>query len=349
MIIYILIIFFVCCYIYLEKKLIGRDALIIPVIFLSIIAALRNYTVGTDTPTYTLPFLKGLNFYSYTINPNIEIGYEYLVKLILLFTNNYSIYFFIISFFIIFLNFLVIKKYAVNYLFSIYLYIALGFYTIIYNPVRQSIAMAIVFMSLPYLLEKKLFKFCLIVYLASLFHISALIFIPIYFLLHLKLRIETKFVILFLGSTFLSKVLLIYLNNSNERYSNYTDIYLDNGDGRITVLFYSLLGFYIYLCGKKMRNNYIYANFEQLLICGLGISIPILFLGTDPSGPLRILNYFTWFFIFLLPYTVMLYSYKSRKFILILMVFFFFLYYLTIVNLFGGIVPYIINPSFEIF
>lgn len=65
---------------------------------------------------------------------------------------------------------------------SLYVYITLGFYLVSMNGIRQYLAAAIVFAGTKYLINGDWKKYMLVVLLASTFHQTALILIPIYFI-----------------------------------------------------------------------------------------------------------------------------------------------------------------------
>lgn len=73
-------------------------------------------------------------------------------------------------------------------LLSIYLLVAMTYYFIFLNAMRQMVGCAILLMSLPYSREKKFWRFAAVVGLASLFHSSCSLFILTYWLPDLHIR-----------------------------------------------------------------------------------------------------------------------------------------------------------------
>ena len=69
---------------------------------------------------------------------------------------------------------------------SLFVYIASGIYTVSMNGIRQSLAAAIIFAATKYILDGNFKKFLLVILLASTIHQTALIFIPIYFIVRRK-------------------------------------------------------------------------------------------------------------------------------------------------------------------
>lgn len=346
MIPYLIVLFFVMLITFIESKHLSRKAIIIPSFFLISLSSLRSNIIGTDSRTYTLAYDFNYDPYRYGFDPNIEYGYQLLDSIILNFSHNYFWLFFISSIFVIPAYLLTIKKLSINYYYSLLIFITFGFYTFFFNGLRQGIAMAFCFFSLPYLIEKRLIPYFILVFIAFMFHVSAVIMVPVYFLVNLKVRLEYKVLGCFIFSTLVSQILISYLAKGNSRYDNYTRE-ADQAGGYITLIFYALIGFIIFIVGRKIRyENLVFNKFEQIFLCGLALVFPIAFLGTDPSGPQRILYYFTSMCIFLIPYILRKYN---SILINILFVLFSILYFSIITMRFGDLYPYQINPIFEVF
>ncbi|MDE5413786.1 EpsG family protein [Alkalihalobacterium chitinilyticum] len=87
-------------------------------------------------------------------------------------------------------------KYSRFFELSLYVYITLGYFLVSMNGVRQYLAAAIVFIATKYLLEGKFKRYVLVVLLASTFHQSALILIPIYFIVRRPAWSKVTFILL---------------------------------------------------------------------------------------------------------------------------------------------------------
>ncbi|MCZ1179757.1 EpsG family protein [Acinetobacter pittii] len=343
---YILLLVLLISVVFVESFSLGRKAFWLPALFLIFFASIRSSSVGTDTVNYTYNFERSLNSMYYDFNNGMELGYQLLEYIILTCTDNYF-WLFLISSIVVVLSYLItIKKLSINYFYSIFIFITFGFYTFFFNGLRQGLAMSICFLGLPYLLEKRIIPYFTVVFIASMFHISALIMIPIYLLVNARFRLEYKVIACFIISILASQVLIGYLAQGNKRYEHYTQE-VDQAGGYITLLFYSLIGLVVYFSSKKNRSENIYFNkFEQIFLCGLALMFPIALLGTDPSGPQRILYYFTSMCIFLIPYILKKYN---SILINILFVLFSVIYFSMITMRFGDLYPYQINPIFEVF
>lgn len=343
---YIIILLIVLVVVHFEKVYLKRKAIIFPITVLVLFASIRSFNVGTDSIVYTEPYRLKYNPYYHGFNANVEYGYQFVDYWIMSFFSNYFWFFLFFSIFVVCLYITTMKRLSVNYLQSIFVYITFGFYTFFFNGLRQGIAMALFFFSLPYMLDRKIVIYFLIVCIASLFHISALMMIPLYFLIHLKIKIEWKVLYCFSLSLLSSQILIKYLAQSNVRYENYTQE-AEKAGGYITLAFYFLLGLLIYFFGNHIRKQEkLFSSFEQIYLCGLALVFPLALLGTDPSGPQRLLYYFASLTILIIPY---FFYYYRKIYVKLLFVFLSIIYFVLTTMRFGNLYPYSINPIFEIF
>ncbi len=111
-----------------------------------------------------------------------ELLHPILRKLLMTLTGDPQSYFFVTGFFIVGSYLYGFRKYAPNYNLAILLFYCIGGYFTAHNVTRQFIAVAIMLYSIRYIVEKKPVWFAFTVLIASGFHISCLIMIPLYFL-----------------------------------------------------------------------------------------------------------------------------------------------------------------------
>lgn len=343
---YFLLLSFVLFWILFERKVLNRRAFWIPLIVLSFFAGIRSYSVGTDSANYTRDFRSGLDVDSLESADFIEPGYQFLKYALLRLTNEYFWLFFITAFIVVYCYLIIIKKYSVNYLLSVFLFITLGVYTFFFNGLRQGLAMAVFALALPYLLEKRLIPYLAICILAALFHNSALFMVPFYFLVNLKVKPIYKISATFLGSLFVSRFLVNYISTTNDRYEGYATADQEGG-GYVTLGFYIIILFAIYVTSRiyKIRDKQFVQLFTFYAV-GVVFIIPIAMLGANPSGPQRLLAYFTWTLILILP-TIL--KKIDNIYITTLGVILFIIYFILTTSKFSNLVPYVINPIFEIF
>ncbi len=345
MVIYILLLLGVTLWILLEKKSLNRKAFWIPLTLLVMFASVRSYLVGTDTGSYTGNFRNSLSPEYYYFRNEIEYGYQILEYLLLNVTDNYFWLFFTCSLIVVGSYLYVLKKQSKDYFLSVFIFIAFGFYLFYFNGLRQGLAMAIVALATPYLINKNFIKFSFIIFLGSFFHKTALIMILFYFIIHLKIKLELKAVLVFFGSFAISGSVIQYLGDINEKYSGYSEISEQKG-GYLTLFFYFLISLVLYYFYKKYNlQDKKYYNLLQLHIYGVLFLIPVALLGSSPSGPQRLLFYFVWVSAILIPFIL---NKVNNKFVYLIFIFLAFLYY-TIVLGFGNLLPYRLNEIFRIF
>ena len=342
---YLFILGFVMFWIFLEKKSLNRKAFWIPLSVLTIFASIRSYLVGTDTGSYTANFRNSLHPEYYYFRDGVEYGYQLLEYYLLHITNNYFWLFLSCSIIVVGSYLYILKKQSTDYFLSVFIFITFGFYLFYFNGLRQGLAMAIVALATPYLINKNFIKFSLIIILASFFHKTALIMFVFYFIIHLKFKLELKAIFIFLGSFFISGPMVKYLGSFNEKYSSYAEVSEIKG-GYLTLLFYFLISVGSYIFYKiYMVKDKNYYNLMQLHIYGVLFLIPVALLGANPSGPQRLLFYFVWVSTLLIPFILKQFNNK------ILYLFFIFIslfYYIKFLG-FGNLLPYQLNELFRIF
>lgn len=168
------------------------------------------------------------------------------------------------------------QKYSI-YPWMLFLSIPIFFFNFT-SLIRQSVAVAIVFYSYKYIKNRNKKKYLTTIFIAYLFHSTALFILPQYFLYRLKLS-KRKLLLLFCAS-FLSKPLLIIILKSN-LFSKYR-IYITNsiGDGgKIIYYLIILLGILVLLFYEQLVRNKKNKYFINMIIIGCFIYIGLISLG----------------------------------------------------------------------
>lgn len=177
-----------------QYKLVGVDvAFWGAVIFPAAIAVLRGITVGADTKNYyayyedivQLHTWKDLSYYADKYL--IETGYMIYNKILGFFFESGQTITICNSILLFIALTVMIKKYSLKPILSLFLYITLGIYQTALNMIPSNIASLIVIGGFCFILERKLWKFLLIIVLAMQMHQSVFIFIALYILHSIKL------------------------------------------------------------------------------------------------------------------------------------------------------------------
>lgn len=162
---------------------------------LVLVAGLR-YRVGTDYVQYAL------NFNMYQLEP-IELFSQPAIHIIArisgILYDDYATWFLLMSLITIVPVMKTISKHSIAVGMSVILYLFLGCWHYSFNIVKQSAAAAILFATYPALRDRKLFRWCLACLVAATFHVSALLMIPVYFLVGAKITVKRTVLIISFG------------------------------------------------------------------------------------------------------------------------------------------------------
>lgn len=183
--------------------------ILIAVALMFCVHGLRDaYSVGIDTTTsYISQFestqkrdwdqLPGLSDWlgleeGYEDEPNSghtrNIGIRWAMKAVGVLTGeDYQNFIIVTSLFITVSFALFIYRFSPSPVQSILLYLGLLFYSFSFSALKQSIAMAIILLASIAIADRKPLWFILLTLLASMFHFPAIIFLPAYWIAHMKL------------------------------------------------------------------------------------------------------------------------------------------------------------------
>lgn len=228
----------------------------IVVFFLILQSGLRNLAVGSDTYQYFLRFqtvketswqniIKGFASFQ-----GKDPFYSLFQKVFQILSTNFQLYLlFVALIFMPSLGYFIFKnttkiRHALL-AFIIYMGNFYGFFSI--TGIRQTLATALVLLSFQFIKEKKLIWFILLVFIAGLFHISAFVFFPLYFIGQIK---KPK---LILGLAFFGFPLVMIFKNQlaaffvstlsmEDRFGLYAEQYIKGGSFVLTA-FHVILGF----------------------------------------------------------------------------------------------------------
>lgn len=178
------------------------------VILLLIFVAGLRYKVGMDYSAYYKHFENYLNTLPNAIRELDEPGYGILVWIATRFYYDGAAAIFIGSLVTVLLPLIVIYKYSDYLLMPTFLYITLGCWSGSFNGVRQYLAAAVLFCGYRYLREQNLIMYCIVVFIAFLFHRSALVFLLLYFVVYRDINIRNV-LILFISAS----ILLLFYEN----------------------------------------------------------------------------------------------------------------------------------------
>lgn len=314
--------------------------LLIPIV----ISGLRYY-VGTDYGSYVGIYNK---YYNYSLLELFESKTEFLFLIIIKIAsifNNYQATFFIMAILTVLIAYFSILNYkeklSLGFMFFIYLFM---YFTSSFNLVRQALAVVIVLYSYKFIFERNWKKFTIIILIAALFHVSALLFLPFYFVFDKENNNKKKYVrYIYIICTIL--VVFFYERMVNilssiaifEEYAMYTNEL--SAANREAILNFIILA--VILIFRKRLIKYDERN--ELYIFFYIISTILTLMGYITPYAKRIATYFGISSIFILASFPNIVKTKEQKVFIYFLIAFYVICYFTISAYIlkqGNVIPY---------
>lgn len=263
--------------------------------------------VGTDYKNYEYLVYSYVNGGS-TETDRLEPGFQLIFNIVSISSNSPRIFFLLTSFLILLFFFLGFLKYSRSLLLSIFLFVTLYYYFNSLNGVRQFLAMALVLcFSTRFLVEKNFLKYIISIIFAALFHVSALIMLPAYFL---NKKFDSRAVLLFLillPMVFISYDAAIgFIFN----YFSYYQVYSDYNSGSASAFIIIQLALII-LVFFSYRNNKQWTTEELVSLNFSIISLFFFVLSYKNIMFFRLGLFFSMYLLILVP--AALTEFKSSK------------------------------------
>ncbi len=147
-----------------------------------VLMAFRGESVGADTTSYIRLFDDVKSGQLEEADERMEVGYYWVSRFIADHLENVIWLFVITSLFTCVSIGRFIYRNAKDPALVLLFFVTLGFFQFALSGVRQTLAISITLWLYPYIRERRLIPFLLGVFVASLFHKSALLFLPAYFM-----------------------------------------------------------------------------------------------------------------------------------------------------------------------
>ncbi|WP_332628465.1 EpsG family protein [Halalkalibacter flavus] len=297
-----------------KSKVVKVLSTLVVIILPSFFFAVR-FGIGTDYFSYLRIFERINN----GIESRMEWGYFTLNYLVAKLNGNIEIVFFITAILMMAFVFYSIKSFN-NYFstgVSMFIFMLL-YYQMSFNTVRQALTMAIILYSIRFITERKLLKFIILVIFASSFHISALLFLPIYFIYGIignkkrKLFRYSLYILILIIIFSLGNLISPILNSSGnlEYYSKYLENENTNAGLGFIVRSLPFIAFGVYLF-KKDKFNSKFTIYFSIYMLSLLLKFTS-FIGADYIG--RVSWNFEIVLIILIPYYIRLLNKKRELF-----------------------------------
>jgi len=153
-------------------------------LFISLVLGLR-YDVGTDYMSYVRYFER----YFTGINPpDVESGFELINRIAIFLGADFWLVFLISA---LLINFFVLKTFkenSENYVLSVIILFGIGFIFFQTNGIRQAIAIAFTLYGSKYIVSRNLKSYIIFCVLGMMFHLTAFIMIPMYWIVNIKYK-----------------------------------------------------------------------------------------------------------------------------------------------------------------
>lgn len=296
-----------------------------------LVSGLRN-NIG-DTPFYMHSY-KINDFTWELIQSQDDIGFGVLQMILQRYSEDPQILIFTTAVITNVLIIIGLYKYSRLFELSIYVYITGGLFLVTMNGIRQCLATAIIFTATKYLIEGNWFKYILVVVLASFFHQSALILIPIYFLVRYRAWTKATLILLLfsaiivLGFDQFSSLLFSAIEDSQYGvYSNFNE----GGANILRVVVFAVPLVIAFFGREKLREIYPESDFIVNMAI-VGLSFMIISTGNWIFARFNI--YFELYQIILISWIVKVFREKDQKLVYyaILLCYFAYYYYECVIN-----------------
>lgn len=271
---------------------------------LFLVSALR-YDVGTD---YFYRYVPGFQWMMCGGQETYEKGFLLINKIVLLFTRDYAWLFILTSFLFCFFVYKAIYQQSEDIVYSILLLVVTTAYFISMNTVRQCVAVAIFLYATKYIKQEKFLKYLIWIIIAGTIHMSAYIYIPVYFLCKNKVKTQIMILIFIIVSkSVLTKIFIEII--SLTKYYGYFNSAFNTGefDFWTFAINFSILIF-CYVFYKQGKNDMEYKIFTNIQFISVSL---LLFSATIPLIS-RIIICFTFSQIIFLP---KIFNYIKNRFI----------------------------------
>ncbi len=309
-----------------------------------------RFEVGADWSSY-LEIYNKIGDTSLLVN-----GKEYLFLFINLIINKIGVGF---NFFIFFIflaafsaKYIFISRFNFNKPLALLIYFFTLFIVFDINGIRQGLAIGILFLTINFNQKRQFLNFSILVVCASLFHYTAIVYLPFYFISTLKFSPKKVFFIvtlIFLLAFFIEGFLInsvfgrLISTYENLQHYNY---YVDNSDTPVVdkfglaVISRLIILFVFVVNSHKLKIN---DTLKNLLLNSYIISILIfLLLSFNQDFANRLSYYFRFVEVILVPLIVYFENNRFKKIIYI--IFFFLIYFLSFVRIMiikdNGLLPY---------
>lgn len=260
-----------------------------------ILIAFKAETVGTDTISYLSSYKSARDFGMDSLSDfgfdRIEPGYTLLLWILARIHADEQFLSVITGLIVAYSLYKYIWQNASNRCMALYLFVTMGFFQFAMSGIRQTIAICISMLAYKYIKERKLFYFLGAIALASTFHKSVVVFLPIYYFANMEIT-RKKIAIMFTSMLILLFVAeKLILSVADVMDYNYGVENTDNG-----YIFFAIVLLITYLATKRRVRLIVSNKYNKMIINTNFISLSLWTLRLVSRTAERVSLYF-------MPYT----------------------------------------------
>lgn len=249
-------------------------------LILILFAAFRDASVGSDTSGYAAryAFLEGFSAYSHLFS--YEFAFTSLYILAHFISDNYWALLLLVATIVVSLYLRTITRLSLIPPLSIYLFITLGYYLFFFNGARQGIAAALFFYSYEAILKRNLRMYLVIGFVAGMFHTTAFLVLPLYFIFSLA-DVRKYTVLIAVGSAIgiiFIQDLLLAASTVSDRYEIYSQ---SATGGELITLFYVLNAVVLWYLRRIILTKYLsrYDFYLNIFLFGVSVFLIVYYSG----------------------------------------------------------------------
>lgn len=274
-----------------------------------LLLTLRHDFVGTDTHNYRWLYnaFENMSFQNALIHIK-DPGFVWFFQFVSGLGLSFRFILFIQAFFYISSLTYIIKRYSKIPTLSYWIFVTMGYF-IFATTMRQAIAISFTLISYDFIKRKKMWPFLICVGLASTFHLTALVFLPAYWIDKFKYNRKTLILILSIITSIIflrGRISTLVLSYANTNY-----VASSTGGYFLILFFVALL-----ILGIFYKKRFLIDDNNKMLFFMLAASLALIPIASVNPAFFRIANYYQVFVILYIPNLIISLKDKLMKFIL---------------------------------
>lgn len=264
---------------------------------LVLLLALRGVSVGVDLDGYLYSY-RMFESWHFIESNRFEVGYKYLNYVLQQLRMSEQLFIGLVALLTLWPIGRMIGRYSAMPVVSFLLFIACNFYSFTFSGLRQAIAFSLIVWSFDFILRRKLSMFLLLVAIGALFHQSALVFLPAYWIWRVRLNKTLLVSALLLGFVLYWWRLPIFGWVVGYVVDGYTVVQSSSYN-------WLLLGCAVFLGGLFVRSFGTLGEDRQVFLNGLLmfvlVALLIMIFASVGNNVLRVADYYYLFVVLLVP------------------------------------------------